>query len=107
MPKVPEGERRCIVGLCLREYSPRAILAMKNRPFAIVNRIIQVYRNDGRIGDASQQPRCRLTTMDKYLQIVAAVAEQLKSTVGEVQTEHGLDQVFSTTMKRLLYVAGL
>lgn len=107
MPKVPEDERRRIVGLCLREYSRRAISAMRNRPLATVNRVIQAYRNEGRIGDAPWQPRCWVITKDNNLQIVAGVAEQPKRTVREVQAEHGLNHVSATTVKRRLYEVGL
>ncbi|KAH7955391.1 hypothetical protein HPB52_000813 [Rhipicephalus sanguineus] len=72
---------------------------MTNRHLATVNRIIQAYRNEGRIGDAP--------TQDEDLQIVAAVAEQPKTTVREVQAELGLNHVSATTVKRRLYEAGL
>ncbi|KAH7984655.1 hypothetical protein HPB52_023484 [Rhipicephalus sanguineus] len=73
----------------------------------VVNRIIQAYRTEGRIVDATRHPRRRVTTKDEYLQIVAAVAEQPKTTVREVHAELGLTHVSATTVKRRLYEAGL
>ncbi|KAH6945953.1 hypothetical protein HPB50_010922 [Hyalomma asiaticum] len=100
MPIVPEDERRRIIDLCLREYSQRAIST--NHPLATVIRIIQAYRNEGRIEDAPRQPRHRLTTKDEDLQIVAAVGEQPKTTVREVHAELGFNHVSATTVKRCL-----
>ncbi|KAG0439738.1 hypothetical protein HPB47_016545 [Ixodes persulcatus] len=66
--------RRRIIDLCLKEYSQRAIADLVQRPLKTVNRIIQAYKNEGRIADAPHNRRPRVTTADQDQTIVAAVA---------------------------------
>ncbi|KAH9367199.1 hypothetical protein HPB48_006127 [Haemaphysalis longicornis] len=62
MSRVPHSERGRIVELCLKSYTQREIADSTGRPTNTVNRIIQAYRNEGRICDAPQDRRPRVTS---------------------------------------------
>ncbi|KAL3222261.1 hypothetical protein MRX96_028522 [Rhipicephalus microplus] len=80
---------------------------MRNHPLATVNLNNQAYRNDKRIEDAPRQPRDQVTTKNKGMEIAAAVAEQPKTTVREVEADLGLNHVSATTVKHRVYESGL
>ncbi|KAL3187913.1 hypothetical protein MRX96_000528 [Rhipicephalus microplus] len=80
---------------------------MKNRPLATVNLNNQAHRNDKRIEDAPRQPRDQVITKNKGMEIVAAVEEQPKTAVREVEADLGLNHVSATTVKHRVYKGGL
>lgn len=106
MARVPDHQRRQIAELSLQGYTQRAISAMTNRPLKTVNRIVQAYRDERRIKDASRKPRSRVTTEQQDCEIVAFVADKPTASVQEIRTKLGIE-ASKTTVKRRLAEAGL
>lgn len=107
MSRVPDDERRKIVDLSLQAYTQRQISEMTNRPLSTVNRIVQAYRKERRIKDATRKAPPKVTTEDEDMAIVAAAVDNPRATVREIKNSVGLDAVSDTTVKRRLYEAGL
>lgn len=104
MARVPEEERRHIVELSFKEYSQRSIAAITGRPLKTVNRIIQAFRDEGRICDAPRRPRATSEEED-HLIVSAAVLNGFAS-AKEIRDTAGL-QVHECTVRRRLHEAGL
>lgn len=64
---------------------------MTNRSLKTVNRIVQVYRDERRIKDASRKPRSCVTTEQQDCEIVAFVADKPNALVQEFRTKLGIE----------------
>lgn len=106
MSRVPIEERRHIVELRLTKYSQRTIADMMGRWIATMNRIIQAYRDERRLEDASHRRRPRVTMEKEHLQLVAAIAASPFQSSREVLDTLGIDES-SPTARRRFAEAGL
>lgn len=99
-PRIPEETRLRIVALATAEKSQREIAREVGVRKATVNRIIQAFRDEGRIGDA---PRClnRKTTREQDMAIVAVAAADPFMTAGQIKDIVGLDTSDELVRKRL------
>ncbi|KAH9365241.1 hypothetical protein HPB48_018531 [Haemaphysalis longicornis] len=99
-------ERLRTVELCFKSYTQREISELTGQSTNKVNRIIQAYRNEGRICDAPHDRRPRVTSAieDKVL-----VAVAYANSFGTAQHHAQLAGVSAslTTVKRKLAEAGL
>ncbi|KAH9369373.1 hypothetical protein HPB48_017725 [Haemaphysalis longicornis] len=106
MSRVPHSERVRIVELCLKSYTQREIAELTGRSMNTVTRIIQAYRNEGRICDAPHD-RCPHVTsaIEDELLVAAAYANPF----GTAQQHAQLAGVSAslTTVNRRLAEAGL
>ncbi|KAH9373032.1 hypothetical protein HPB48_016695 [Haemaphysalis longicornis] len=106
MSRVSHSERVRIVELCLKSYTQREIAVLTGRSMNTVNRIIQAYRNEGRICDAPHDRRPRVTSaIEDEVLVAAAYANPF----GTAQQHAHLAGVSAslTTLKRRLAEAGL
>lgn len=75
MPRVPLKQWKDIIEMSIRGYPQRDLALVTGLQLKTVNRIIQAYRDEGRINDALNHRQPRSTTNDQDLCIVAAVNE--------------------------------
>lgn len=75
MPRVPLKQWKDIIEMSIRGYPQRDLALVTGLQLKTVNRIIQAYRDEGRINDAPNHRQPRSTTNDQDLCIVAAVNE--------------------------------
>lgn len=106
MARVPDAQRREIIGLSQKGYTQRYIGSLVNRPLKTVNRILQAFKYEGRVRDAPRAPPPRVTTDEEDACIVAAVVQNPFLSAREVREE--LDVGASdVTIRRRLRNAGL
>lgn len=74
MSEVRNPERLRIVPLSLKQYTQRPIAEMMGRSNKTVNRIIQAYRDEGRISDAPHKPRATPAAQDVDILYAAQVS---------------------------------
>lgn len=101
MSRVPEEDRRRIVELSKKGYSQRQIKELVSRPLHTVNRIVQAYRYEGRIGDAPRGHPARATTEDEDRLIVAAAVANPFISSREIREALAVDASDSTVRRRL------
>ncbi|KAH6946073.1 hypothetical protein HPB50_011472 [Hyalomma asiaticum] len=106
MARVPYDERMKIVKLSFRGYSQRRIAAEVRRPLKTVNRIIQAYRDEGRIKDAPHRRRPQATSASEDLLIVAVANNEPSMSAKRVRGTIGLN-VNDSTVRSRLHDAGL
>lgn len=102
MSRVPLNKREEVVELWKKAYSQRNIAALTGCRLNTVNRIVQAYRDEGRIKDAPHERRPRATSADQDLQIVAAVNEKPFLNAKEVRSTLALEHVSDSTVRRRL-----
>ncbi|XP_075530153.1 uncharacterized protein LOC142563485 [Dermacentor variabilis] len=107
MSRVPLNKREEVVQLWKKAYSQRNIAALTGCRLNTVNRIVQAYRDEGRITDAPHERRPRATSADQDLQIVAAVNEKPFLNAKEVRSTLALEHVSDSTVRRRLREAAL
>lgn len=101
MARVPEEQRREIVHLAYKGYTQRQIGVLVNRPLKTVNRIIQAFKQEGRIRDAPRAPPPRSTTEDEDALIIAAVVQDPFLPARAIREALDLDASDSTVRRRL------
>ncbi|KAH9371654.1 hypothetical protein HPB48_016045 [Haemaphysalis longicornis] len=106
MSRVPHSERVRIVELCLKSYTQSEIAELTGRSTNAVNRIIQAYRNEGRICDAPHDRRPRVTSAIEDEVLVATAYANLFGTAQQHAQLAGVSAPL-TTAKRRLAEAGL
>lgn len=104
MPHVPDAERWHIIKLSIQKHSQRAITSTIGRPLKTVNTIIQAYRDEGRISEASHPCRPCSTTDDKDRLIMAAASQDLFQTAAQI-CDIGVDVHVSTVRCQLTEVS--
>ncbi|KAH9378311.1 hypothetical protein HPB48_003998 [Haemaphysalis longicornis] len=101
MSRVPNTERLRIVELCQKQYTQRQIAEMTGRSNKTVNRIIQAYRDEGRISDAPHKRHPRATSAAQDVAIRDAAKASPFSTAKEIGAAAGVSASVSTIKRRL------
>ncbi|KAH7937685.1 hypothetical protein HPB49_014677 [Dermacentor silvarum] len=101
MSRVPNTERQLIAELSLKQYTQRQIAEMMGRSKKTVNRIIQAYRDEGRISDAPHKRHPRATTAAQDMAILDAAQASPFSTDKEIGAAAGVAASVSTIKRRL------
>ncbi|KAH7980416.1 hypothetical protein HPB49_015878 [Dermacentor silvarum] len=96
MSEVRNTERLRIVPLSLKQYTQGQIAEMTRRSNKTVNRIIQAYRDEGRISDAPHKRHPRATTAAQDMDILDAAQASPFSTVKEISAGAGVSASVST-----------
>ncbi|KAH6930330.1 hypothetical protein HPB50_012828 [Hyalomma asiaticum] len=107
MSRVPLHKREEVVQLSLKGYKQRNIANLTDCNVSTVNRIVQAYRDEGRIKDAPHKRRPRVTSMDQDLQVVAVVSEKPFLSAKDVRRTLDLANVSDSTIRRRLREAAL
>ncbi|KAH9371952.1 hypothetical protein HPB48_014711 [Haemaphysalis longicornis] len=74
MPSVPEEDRLRMIHLFQEGIRQRDIAKAAGRPLCTVNRILEAFRDEGRIENLPRERRPRATTSEQDMLIVAAAA---------------------------------
>lgn len=101
MSRVPNTERLRIVELSQKQYTQRQIAQMSGRSNKTVNRIIQAYRDEGRISDAPHKRHPRATSAAHDVAILDAAKASPFSTAKEIGAAAGVSASVSTIKRRL------
>lgn len=105
-PRIPLDTRLQVVHLSQGGASQRSIALKLGLNLHSVNRIMQAFRDEGRIGDAARAPRPRSTTPEEDLLIVAAACDNPFLNARELRSELSLD-VSTQTIRNRLHEVGL
>lgn len=96
MSRVPNTERLRIVELCQKQYTQRQIAQMTGRSNKTVNRIIQAYRDEGRISDAPHKRHPRELSAAQDVAILDAAKASPFSNAKEISAAAGVSASVST-----------
>lgn len=99
--RVPTETRWRIINMCKAEIPQKEIAAKVGCSVATVNRIIQAFRNEGRIKDAPRGAPARSTSLQEDLLIVAASVDDPFLTAADIKRELGLVSSTATIRRRL------
>lgn len=102
MARVPQDERFRIVNILSAGVSQRQIAAIIGRSAQTVNRIIQVWRNEGRLQDQPHLARPRSTTEEEDTLIIAASVVDPFQTPRQIRDTLGLPVSAPLISKRLV-----
>lgn len=106
MPRVPYEERIRMISLHQEDVAQRKIAEITGRPLSTVNRILQAFKNEGRVHDEPHGSRPRCTLPQEDFHIVAAAVDKPLSTAQEIKNALGLN-VDVQVIRRRLREAGL
>lgn len=100
MSRGPLHKRQEVVELSKKGYMQRNIAVLTGCQLKTINRVVQVYRDEGRIKGAPHKRRPRATSMDQELQIVAALNEKPFQNAKDVRSSLDLANISDSMLRQ-------